>query len=81
MLNVRLSSEFQKELERFCEQKHISKSEVVKNALEVYMARENADNPYELGKDLFGQEGSQNHQASLEYKQHVKSKLNEKHSH
>lgn len=81
MLNVRLSPYIQKELDLLCERKHLSKSDVVKIALEEYMARENADNPYELGKDLFGQEGSMAAEPSGEYKQSVKKKISEKHSH
>lgn len=85
MLTVRLSPETQNDLEALSERKHLSKSEIVKIALEQYMARENADNPYELGRDLFGQEGSDDLGMVAEpagvYKRAIKAKIRAKHSH
>lgn len=81
MLTVRLSPESQKDLETLSERKGLSKSDIVKIALEQYVARENADNPYELGMDLFGLEGSPRIAADPPgtYKASVKSKINQKH--
>lgn len=82
MLTVRLSPHVEKELDELCERKNCSKSEIVKDALEDYFQKERSHaSPYELGKDLFGQESSGVREASVTYKKHLKKKLSEKHSH
>lgn len=82
MLTVRLSAELQSNLEGYCEREHVSKSVVVKEALERYFIQKRYnDNPYALGEELFGAEGSGVPEASVTYKQQIKQHLNEKHSH
>ena len=82
MLTVRLSAQTEAALEAFCQQKSLSKSQVVKEALALYMK----DDPvtmssYELGADLFGQEGSGQTDRSTTYKRRLKERLREKHTH
>lgn len=81
MLTVRLSAHVQKELDELCERKNCTKSDIVKQAVEDYLQKERSASAYELGKDLFGQEGSGVKEASVNYKKRLKQKLNEKHSH
>lgn len=82
MLSVRLSVEVEKELADYCERMRLSKSQVVKEALETYLQQErNTVSPYELGAGLFGQEGSGQSDASVTYKKRVRKMINEKYSH
>lgn len=82
MLNVRLSVTMEKALNDYCQRAGLPKSQVVKEALAIYLAQEkNAITPYEAGKDLFGQEGSGIEDKSTTYKERIKQRLNEKHAH
>ncbi len=82
MLNVRLSQEMEEKLNKYSELKGVSKTSVVKEALAQYFSRKTLNTrPYELGSDLFGQEGSGSSDRSSSYKLKLKKKLNEKHSH
>jgi len=82
MLNVRLSKETEKKLTQYCEDEGLSKSTVVKEALVAYLSQKKASkSAYEAGLDLFGQEGSDDADSSVSYKQKLKDKLNVKHSH
>lgn len=82
MLTVRLSDEEEEELNAYCEREGLSKSIVVKEAIELYLSqRKKSNNPFEAGADLFGQEGSGIKSNSVSYKKKVKELLREKHSH
>ena len=81
MLTVRLPAQVEKELNDFCKQKRLSKSQVVKEALAMYIKNDPAAlNPYELGADLFGQEGSGQADSSTTYKKRLKKALDEKYA-
>ncbi|MEM8894938.1 MAG: CopG family transcriptional regulator [Bacteroidota bacterium] len=81
MLTVRLSDESEKRLADYAELNKIPKSQVVKEALEVYFAakRDHSD-PFALGEDLFGAEGSGTLDGSTSYKSRLKAKLSEKYT-
>ncbi len=80
MLNVRVSQETEKELLRYCLDEGVSKSTVVKEALEAYLSQKRkVKSAYEVGADLFGQEGSGFKDQSTAYKKKLKEKLNVKH--
>jgi len=82
MLNVRLNEELEKKLKQYSLDEDISKSSIVKEALEQYFSKKEASkSPFSLGSDLFGLEGSGNRNASKSYKKSIKQKLNEKYSH
>ncbi len=82
MLTVRLPHKTEKELREFCEQQQKTKSQVVKEALTLYLQQaQTTASPYELGKDLFGRKGSGQSDNSVNYKEKLKAKLNEKYSH
>lgn len=82
MLNVRLSKDQEKKLNDYCYLKDISKSQVVKEALAMYLSSNHTNkSPYELGQDLFGKERSGESNKSVTYKESLKKKLNEKYPH
>lgn len=77
MFIVQLSDETEKRLLDFCQQQGLTESQVVEEGLKTYFKQaQNNLSPYELGKDLFGREGSQNPNSSANYKQILKDKLN-----
>jgi Ribbon-helix-helix protein, copG family len=82
MLTVRLSEEEEEQLNAYCQREGISKSIVVKEAIELYLTQhKKSKNPYEAGADLFGQEGSGSKNNSILYKKKLKELLREKHTH
>ncbi len=82
MLTVRLSDEEESLLNAYCLREGISKSIVVKEAIELYLSQNKKNkNPYDVGADLFGREGSGIKNKSARYKSQLKSRLHEKHSH
>jgi len=82
MISIRLSFELENKLNKISKEKAVSKSDIVKKALEKYFEEYALEkNPYELGKDLFGNYGSGDSHLSLNYKEVLKRKLHEKHSH
>lgn len=81
MLNIRLSEDTEKELVRYCQDEGVSKSTVVKEALEAYLVqRRKTKSPFEAGADLFGQEGSGFKDGSVSYKKKLKQKLHAKYA-
>ncbi|MFZ5971890.1 MAG: CopG family transcriptional regulator [Bacteroidota bacterium] len=80
MLTVRLSEE-EELLNAYCQREGISKSVVVKEAIELYLQQKKAKDPHEAGVDLFGQEGSVIKNKSVGYKKRFKELFHEKHSH
>lgn len=80
MFSIRLPGELEEKIKRLAKKYDASKSEIVREAIEDYVAKEETkEKPYELGKDLFGLYGSDEGNLSEAYKQKVKKKLNEKH--
>ena len=81
MLSIRLSSEIESTLDQISKTENISKSEIIKSALDLYFKKyHEVTSPYELGKDLFGIAGSGRSNSSKDYKSILKGKLREKHS-
>ena len=82
MLSVRLTDELEKKIDRLSEKAGLSKSEIVKEALQKYFVSiEDKESPYELGKGLFGNHGSGKGDLSKGYKSKVKEKIRDKNSH
>ncbi len=82
MLNVRLPKEIEEQLKKYADQHDLSKTTVVKEALTMYLTRKGLSNrPYELGIDLFGNQGSDQADNSTTYKSKIKKKLREKYTH
>jgi predicted DNA-binding protein len=82
MASIRLSPELEEKLKTFSEVENITKTDIIKQALQAYFSEyEKKKFPYELGKDLFGKYGSGHKDLSKTYKKVLKGKLYEKHSH
>ncbi len=81
MTTVRLNKDIESKLSVLIEREKKSKSEIIKKAItEYYNQHMQEKSSYEIGKDLFGTHGS-GESISENYKQKVKEKLNEKHTH
>jgi len=79
MLTVRLPQEMEHKIDKEARYRCSTKTEVVKEALELYFSRkENQSSPYELGEDLFGRYGSGREDNSIRYKERLKEKIAKK---
>ncbi len=79
MTTVRLPLEIEQRLEMLSREKHKSKTELIKNALEnLFHQEESEKDSYELGKELFGKYGSGDGTLSVSYKKKMKVKINDK---
>ncbi len=79
MTTVRLPLELEQKLEIFSREKHKSKTDLIREALEKYFNFENAEiDSYELGKEYFGKYGSGDGSLSVTYKSKIKAKINAK---
>ncbi len=72
MLCVRLDEEMEKKLENLAKELHLTKSKLVKEALNEFLSKKS---PYELGKNLFGKFESKEGDLSYTYKKRVKEKI------
>lgn len=82
MISIRLSKEIEEKINSIAERENLTKSEIIKEALEKYFENyENKMSPYELGKELFGKYGSKQGDLSTSYKKKVREKIHEKMSH
>ncbi len=82
MTTVRLNKELESKIDTIAQTEHITKSDVIKQALENYLFMYYSEKtPYELGKHLFGKHGSGKKDSSVKYKEIIKNKINEKHNH
>lgn len=82
MLNIRLHEELERKLELIRRKKGLSKSALVKEALNQRIQDETSQlSAYELGKDLFETQMGGNPNGSVDYKKELKSKLHGKFSH
>ena len=72
MTTVRLPLEIEQRLEILSRQKHKSKTEIIKEALErLFYQEESEKDSYELGKELFGRYGSGDGSLSVTYKERI----------
>ncbi len=82
MISVRLSKELEEKINSLSRHNNITKSDIVKIALEKYIEEmEKKTKPYELGAEFFGRYGSGKGDLSETYKKKVREKLNEKNTH
>ena len=80
MTTVRLPPEIEHKLQVLSESRHKSKSEIIKEALELFLEQENVEkDSFELGKDYFGRHGSGKKTEIRDYKKEVKEKIRAKH--
>jgi len=83
MLAVRLNDALEQELTSFSKRHVKTKTDVVKEALELYFKtqrEQNRQSAYELGKDFFGVYDSGSEDLSTSYKKRLKEKLSEKYN-
>ncbi len=79
MTTVRLPLEIEQRLEILAREKHKSKTELIKEALEKYFYQEESEkDSYELGEEYFGRYGSGDGSLSVSYKEKIKDKINAK---
>jgi Arc/MetJ-type ribon-helix-helix transcriptional regulator len=82
MLTIRLPEEIESQLELITVLEHKTKTEVMRSALSEYLDKRLPEkSAYELGKDFFGKHSSHSGDLSITYKDRLKKKLHEKHSH
>lgn len=82
MISIRLPQELEEKLASLSASQGVTKSDLVKRALEDYFERDKeARHPYDLGKDLFGKYGSRVGTLSRDYKKRVREKIHAKMSH
>ncbi len=79
MTTIRLPLDLEKNLKKIADNENLSKSEIIKKALENYVSNYyNKISPYELGKNFFGKYGSGESNNSKKYKQKLKDKIGDK---
>ncbi len=85
MLSVRLDETTENQLSFLAQQKHTTKSKVIKDALVYYfdMLKKESEqkSAYDLGSELFGKYSSGRDDLSSTYKQKLKDKINAKNNH
>ena len=76
---IRLSPKTERRLSLVARKERKTKSELIKGALDRFLENYlDSQTPYELGKDLFGQEGSGRNDLSTRRKEILKEKLRAK---
>jgi predicted DNA-binding protein len=83
MTTVRLPNDVEQQLEILARQRHTSKSNLIKEALEsLFFKAESEKDSFSLGEDYFGKYGSGDGSLSTTYKTKMKDKINVKyHTH
>jgi len=79
MTTVRLPVEYEQKLEALAELKNITKSDLIKEALDLLFSREEAQkDSWSLGEGCFGRYGSGDGTLSVTYKQRLREKIGAK---
>ena len=82
MLSVRLPDELESRVKQVAAAEWRTKTQIIRAALEAYIkSRDTARSAYEAGKDLFGRHGSGRGDLSVGYRQKVRTRIHEKHTH
>jgi len=82
MVTVRLPSELEMEIDRIASTEKKTRSDIIKDALREYLASHREQySSYDAGEDLFGVVSSGDSDRSVTYKQRLRGKLREKHTH
>ncbi len=77
MISVRLDSSLEHQLNHFIKEYNMTKTQVIREALSSFFDAHTTpkQTPYELGKDLFGLDGSGRSDLSTTYKKRIKEQL------
>ncbi len=79
MTTVRLPMELEQRLELLAREKHKSKTDLIREALEKFFHQEDSEkDSYELGKMYFGKLGSGDGSLSTTYRTKIRDKINVK---
>lgn len=79
MISLRLPKDLEDKLDSLSKKEKVTKSDVIREAITKYVADyDKMEQPFELGKDLFGRFGSGDGKLSAEYKKKVREKIHEK---
>ncbi|NUM79232.1 ribbon-helix-helix protein, CopG family [bacterium] len=79
---IRLSKETEKKISELAEKENLTKSDIIKNALDQFLNKYYAPpSPYELGMEYFDQYGSGRTDLSRNRKKILKEKLRAKNTH
>ena len=82
MISIRLDYEMEKEIETCARKEGVSKSKIIKIALDQYLRTlKDMTSPYELGKDLFGRFSSNEGDLSTTYKKRLGRIIDKKYTH
>ena len=81
-ISLRLGKNLERELERCARAEGVSKSELIRTMISAFVSqRSSRPTPWELGKELFGREGSGLENLSKDRKRILKEKLRVSKSH
>ena len=81
MTTVRLPVEIEQKLDSLSRSKHKSKTDLIKEALEVFFFQEEGEkDSFEIGQEYFGKYGSGIGSLSTTYKMRIKEKLHAKYN-
>lgn len=81
MISVRLNEEIFRKISALMKIKDTTRTKIIKNAINEYYDRHDGDlNPFKLGSGLFGKYGA-GESLSEGYKDILKGKIREKHTH
>ncbi len=81
MRSIRLPDDIERRLQELSEQENRSKSDLIKEAIETYLAdRDTALTPFEAGRHLFGRYGSEEADLNKTTKERIKEKIRAKHA-
>jgi hypothetical protein len=79
MTTVRLPIDYEQKLDFLANLKKKSKSEIIKEALDIFFTREETEiDSFKLGESFFGLYGSGDGTLSTSYKNKIKDKINAK---
>lgn len=80
-ISLRLNSELERIIEKFAESEGKTKSELIRNLIIDFVKKKSVKKtPWEVGKNLFGKEGSSLGNLSIDRKRILKDKLHVKKS-
>ena len=81
MSSIRLPKDIEDKISDLAQMEKTTKSEIIKRALRRYLdSITRQATPFELGKDLFGRQGSGMGNLSQDYKKRFKERIREKHA-
>jgi predicted DNA-binding protein len=78
MTTVRLPADIEQKLASASQEQSRSKSDIIRDALEMFFVKEESNDSYMLGANVFGKYGNGETNLSADYKKILKEKLHDK---